>query len=89
VWSKVRSKELGRLTQWFGETKGTDTMRFVDLQDIGIIPRNRVITYTISVVDYRANKKINRVTITLGGNLLKTLYSGELTKQTSDLATSK
>ena len=31
TWSKAMCKELGRLCQGFGRTKGTDTMRFLDL----------------------------------------------------------
>jgi hypothetical protein len=96
VWSKAMCKELGRLTQGFGEigstdhTEGTNTMRFLDREGIGKIPRDRVVTYARIVVDYRAHKKDpNRVRITAGGNLLKNLYPGELTTRTSDLTTSK
>ena len=32
TWSKAMCKELGRLCQGFGETKGTNTMRFLDLE---------------------------------------------------------
>ena len=65
-------------------------MRFLDLEGISNIPRDRVVTYARILVDYRAHKKDpNRVRITDGGNLLKNLYPGELTTQTSDLTTSK
>ena len=65
-------------------------MRFLDLEGIKNIPRDRVITYARIVVDYRAQKKDpNRVRITAGGNLLKGMYEGELTTHTSDLTTSK
>jgi hypothetical protein len=96
VWEKAMCKELGRLTQGYGEigstyhTEGTNTMRFLDLEGIKNIPRDRVVTYARIVVDYRAQKKDpNRVRITAGGNLLKGLYEGELTTRTSDLTTSK
>jgi hypothetical protein len=73
-------KELGRLTQGFRETKGTDSMHFLNIQDIGRIPRNRVVTYVRIIVDYRAHKKdLNSVRITAGGDLLKNTYPGELT----------
>jgi hypothetical protein len=90
VWSKAMCKELGRLTRGVGKTKGTDTIRFMELRDIGKIPQDRVVTYARIVVDYRVHKKDpNRVRITAGGNLLKIVYPGELTTRTSDLTTSK
>ena len=96
VWEKAMCKELGRLTQGYGETgstyhtEGTNTMRFLDLEGIKNTPPDRVITYTRIVVDYRAQKKDpNRVQITAGGNLLKGMYEGELTTRTSNLTTSK
>ena len=81
-------KELGRLCQGFGETEGTDTMRFLDLEGIKNTPKDRVVTYARIVVDYRPQKKDpNRVRITAGGNLIQ--YPGELTTRTSGLRTSK
>ena len=59
-------KELGRLTQGYGEigstyhTEGTNTMRFLDLEGIKNIPRDRVVTYARIVVDYRAQTKDHR-----------------------------
>jgi hypothetical protein len=38
VWSNAMCKELGRLIQGFGETKGTNTMRCIELRNIGKIP---------------------------------------------------
>ena len=88
TWSKAMCKELGRLCQGFGETEGTDTMRFLDLEGIKNIPKDRVVTYARIVVDYRPQKKDpNRVRITAGGNLIQ--YPGELTTRTADLRTSK
>ena len=49
--------ELGRLTQGFGEIKGTKTMRFLELDEIKNIPRDRTVTYARIVVDYRPQKK--------------------------------
>ena len=65
-------------------------MRFLDINGIRNIPRERVVIYARIVVDNRAHKKDpNRVKITAGGNLLKNIYPGELTMRTSDLTTSK
>ena len=88
TWAKAMCKELGRLCQGFGETEGTDTMRFLDLEGIKSIPKDRVVTYARIVVDYRPQKADpNRVRITAGGNLIQ--YPGELTTRTSDLRTTK
>ena len=88
TWAKAMCKELGRLCQGFGETEGTDTMRFLDLEGIKNIPKDRVVTYTQIVVDYRPQKADpDRVRITAGGNLIQ--YPGELTTRTSDLRTTK
>ena len=60
MWSKSMYKELGHLTREYGRvgstyhTGGTNTMRFLDFEGISKIPRNRVVTYAIIVVDYRA-----------------------------------
>ena len=68
TWAKAMCKELGRLCQGFGETEGTDTMRFLDLEGIKNIPKDRVVTYARIVVDYRPQKADpNRVRITAGG----------------------
>jgi hypothetical protein len=62
VWEKAMCKELGRLTQEYGEigstyhTEDTNTMRFLNLKGIKNIPRDRVVTYARIVVDYRAQK---------------------------------
>ena len=79
---------MGRLAQGFGETKGTDTICFLDHEGIKNIPRDRVVTYARIVVDYRVHKDDpNRVRITAGGNLI--VYPGKLTTRTSNLTTSK
>ena len=68
---KVMCKELGRLSQGYGEedydyhTEGTHTMRFLDHEGVGKIPHDRVVTYAQIVVNYRAQKNNpNRVKIT-------------------------
>ena len=52
VWSKEMCKELSRLCQGFEDTEGTNTMRFLDINGIRNIPRDRVVNYARIVVDY-------------------------------------
>ena len=88
VWIKAMAKELGRLAQGYGDTKGTNTVEFMDHEEIKAIPKGKVVTYARIVVDYREQKEDpNRVRITAGGNLIN--YPGELTTRTADLTTSK
>jgi len=88
TWMKAMCIELGRLTQGYKDTKGTNTMRFLSLNEIPDIPWDRVVTYARIVVDYRHQKADpNRVCITVGGNLIE--YPYELTTRTADLTTSK
>ena len=51
VWSKAMCKELGRLCQGFGDTEGTNTMIFIDINRIRNIPQDRAVTYARIVVD--------------------------------------
>ena len=88
TWKKAMCKELGRLAQGFGTTKGTDTVFFMTIDEIKRIPKDRTVTYARIVVDYRPQKEDpNRVRITVGGNLID--YPGELTTRTADLTTAK
>ena len=88
VWLKAMCKELGRLAQGYGDTEGTDTIRFLTLDQIEEIPKDRTVTYARIVVDYRPQKADpNRVRITVGGNLID--YPFELTTRTADLTTTK
>ena len=81
-------KELGQLAQWYGDTEGTDTIRFLTHEEIYNIPPDRTVTYARIVVDYRAQKSDpNRVRITAGGNLID--YPFELTTRTADLPPQK
>ena len=52
VWTKAMCKELGRLAQGYGNTKGTSTIKFLSLDEIPNIPSNRVVTYARIVVDF-------------------------------------
>ena len=88
VWEESMCTELGRLSQGYGLTKGTDTIQFMDHEMIDNIPADRTVTYTRIVVDFRPQKADpNRVRITAGGNLI--VYPDELTTRTADLLTTK
>ena len=88
TWTAAMCKELGRLAQGYGDTQGTYTIRFMTIDEIKEIPKNKTVTYARIVVDYRPQKEDpNRVRITVGGNLIN--YEGELTTRTADLVTSK
>ena len=80
-------RELGRLAQGFDEIKGTNTVKFLTLDEIRNIPADRKITYDRTVVDYCPHKpkEPNRVRLTVGGNLIE--YPGELTTRTAGLTT--
>ena len=81
-------KELGRLSQGYKNTPGTNTIRFLSLDEIDNIPKDRVVTYTRIVVDFRPQKDDpNRVQITAGGHLI--VYPDELTTRTVDLLTTQ
>ena len=45
-------KELGRLAQGWGTTKGTNTIEFMSLDEIARIPKGKVVTYARIVVDF-------------------------------------
>ena len=78
VWMRAMYKELARLAQGYKDTPGTSTIKFMSLDKISRIPRDRTVTYACIVVDYREQKSDpNRVLITVGGNLIE--YPFELT----------
>ena len=88
IWEEAMCKELGRLAQGYKNTKGTNTVRFMEREHIKDIPKDRTVTYARIVVDYRPQKAgPNLVRITAGGNLIK--YPFKLTTRTADLSTSK
>ena len=81
-------KELGNISQGFGEHKGTNTVKFMTHEEIQKIPPDRTVTYARIVIDYCPQKDDpNRVRITVGGNLID--YPDELTTCTADLTTTK
>ena len=56
IWQEARRKELGRLAQGYKNTPGTNIIKFLSLEEIANIPKDRVVTYTIIVVDFRPQK---------------------------------
>ena len=81
-------KELGRLTQGYHDTKGTNTCVPLTINEIHNIPADRTITYARIVVDYRPQKADPyRVRVTVGENLIK--YPGKTTTTTANMITSK
>jgi len=71
VRTKVMCKELGRLTQGWDGSNGTNAIFFMTHDEIKQIPRDRTVTYARIAVDYQPQKDDpNRVRITVGGNLI-------------------
>ena len=89
VWTAAMAKEIYRLAYGRdGITKGTNTIKFLDLDEITSIPKDRTVTYARIVVDHRPQKDDpNRVRITVGGNLID--YPFELTTRTADMISAK
>ena len=64
---KAMCVELGRQVQGYGNTKVTDTIKFMTLNEIAKIPAYRTMTYSRIVVDYRKQKiDSNRLRIKVG-----------------------
>ncbi len=86
-------KELGNIAQGYHgrdkiNAKGTDTVKFLTLEEIKQIPKDRRVTYACIVVNYRAQKDdSNRVCITVSGNLID--YPDEVTTRLANLTTTK
>ena len=71
TWEQAVCRELGRLSQGFEKTPGTNMCTFMTHKEIAQIPSDRPVTYAQIVVDYRPQKLYpNRVRITAGGNLI-------------------
>ncbi len=51
TWQKAFCVELGRLAQGYGNTPGTNTVRFMDYDMIKGIPQDHIVTYARIVVD--------------------------------------
>ena len=49
---KAMCVKLGRLVQGYQDTKGTETVKFMTLEEIARIPRDCTVTYARIIVDY-------------------------------------
>ena len=82
-------KELGRLANGYKQcTTGTDTVRFLDINEIQQIPFDRIITHVRIMADCFPQKDDPfRIRITAGGNLIN--YPGETHTNVADMITAK
>ena len=76
VWLKAMCIELGRLSNGYKDTKGTQTIHYMTHEEIKCIPGDIItVTYARIVVDFRPQKTDpNRVRITVGRNLIDYPY---------------
>ena len=58
VWEEAMCRELGKISNSWKDTEGTQTFRFSTHEEIAAIPGDRTITYARIVVDYRKQKMI-------------------------------
>ena len=88
LWRKSYGNEIGRLTQGMPDrAKVTDTIFFIDKDDILADPWNDV-TYRRIVVNYRPEKADpNRTRLTVGGDRVN--YPGYFGIPTTDLLADK
>jgi hypothetical protein len=85
LWTRVFGNECGRLFQGIRDIPGTDTCLFIKLKNI---PKDRNITYSKMVCDYKPHKKEKEhVRLTVGGDRLN--YSGDVATSTADITTFK
>jgi hypothetical protein len=81
LWSLEYGSECGRLFQGIQDIAGADTCFFIKLTDI---LKDRKITYSKTVCDYKPHKKEKeRVRLTLGGDRLD--YYGDVATSTADI----
>jgi hypothetical protein len=85
LWMQGFGNECGRFFQGIRDIPGTDTCFFIKLTNI---PKDREITYSKIVCDYKPHKKEKEhVRLTVGGNILN--YSGDVATSTADITTFK
>jgi hypothetical protein len=85
LWKRGFGNECGHLFQGIQDIPGTDTCFFIKLTNI---PKDRKITYSKIVCDYKPHKKEKeRVQLTVGGDRLD--YSGNVATSTADITTFK
>ena len=56
VWSEAMCTELGNISQGWGKKEGKNMVKFLTQEEITMIPKYRIITYTREVVDYWPQK---------------------------------
>jgi hypothetical protein len=85
TWTRGFGNECGHLFQGIRYIPGTDTCFFVKLTNI---PKDRKITYSKIVCDYKPHKQEKeRVRLTVGGDRLD--YPGDVATSTADITTLK
>jgi hypothetical protein len=85
LWKRGFGNEVCRLFQGIRDIPGTDTFFFVELTNI---PKDRKITYSKIICDYKPHKKEKeRVRLTVGGDRLD--YSGNVSTSTTGITTFK
>ena len=85
IWEQGMCRELGRLSNGYGNIAGTQTIRFIAKARV---PKGAKITYMRIVCTYRPNKSDkHRVRLCAGGDRL--VYDGPLRTPTADLPTIK
>ena len=57
VWLKAMCIKLGRLSNGYKDTKGTQKIHYMTHEEIMCIPGYRTVTYARIVVDFRSQKK--------------------------------
>ena len=71
VWLEAMRIELGRLSKGYKDTKETQTINYMNYEEIKSIPGDRTVRYARIGVEFRPQKTDpNRVRITAGGNLI-------------------
>ena len=61
VWLEAMAKELMRLAQGWQETKVTNTVKFIDTEEISHISKEQVVIYAQIVIDYCPQKEDNKM----------------------------
>jgi hypothetical protein len=92
TWFRAAANGFGRLFNGVGNNadgtqrvKGTNTCHWIKKSQV---PKGKRVTYARTVVAVRPEKEeINRVRITVGGNLLD--YSGETSTEAASIETTK
>jgi hypothetical protein len=85
LWKRGFGNEVGRLFQGIHDIPVIDTCFFIKLTNI---PKDRQITYSKIVCDYKPHKKEKeRVRLTVGGDRLD--YPGDVATSTADITTFK